>query len=429
MKKNFTQFTTPKSHFFSLAVRFKNLLRRVEKLISSNEFWSFSQKKQSSLLGKLSRLYQQVSSFSTSYALKIAGASICFTLFCGSVNAADPTFSKWVSDIPIEFSSIYSNLTSNNSTDYTFMDGSFADIDGDGDLDATLLALITGSGQELFYFENDNGIFSQNTIDSPFGNLTSLGDVYNIDIADYDNDGDLDLITCEALSGTFITHYQLNSGTFEFASGSDINDNHYNAFASSEIDPSTSENYLSNVKFMDVDNDGLSDLVGTYNASGSTISRTIYQQSDNTFSNTTDNVPIDVSINNSSSSAILQIADMDNDGDDDMFVFYGSSSFSDCNYYQNDGSGNFTLFDASSDIPLPLSDMSNDGYTFLADLDGDTDIDVFQPGDVLTTANQASFENTSDSTPAVPVSPFVALLAFIPALYEATKKYFKKKIV
>lgn len=426
MKKHYLKISARPSLFYSLALRFKNLLKRIDNLLATGQFEAYGRKKQEQLLEKLRMLYTQLSGINPSYALKVAGVAACFALISGTANAQSPAFELWEPS-PIEFNSIYASATA-SSNEWLVADGAFADIDDDGDLDAMLLVGIPGLDMycKVAYFENDNGTYVENPGDNPFAMINDeTSSVVSIDVADYDNDGQLDLIFVPKEGAVFtLVHMVLNAGEFVYASGSDINLNHSDFAPSS--DPTS-------VKFMDVNNDGLLDLVGTcFTPSEDVLTRTLFQLADHTFESVpTPGIPISTPILTASLSC--QVADVDGDGDDDLFACYldesESGDYLKIVYYQNDGSGNFTVIDDDTEIPLPMANMSLLSLTLLADLDNDGDIDVFQPGDIVgaTGTNQAAFRNLSDPA-AVPVSPLVAIAAFVVGGFGILRRNRKKQL-
>ena len=405
MKKVYLNISPKNVDFHSIALKFKNLSTKIDELISNGKFWSFNNNQQEKLVTKLRSLFEKLSSLNPKYALKVAGAAMCFTLIAGTANAQ--TFQEWTAG-----TSPFSFNTVRGHSEYSVIDGTFADIDGDGDKDAVLI-----DGSLANYFENDNGIFRENSGENPFtlGYFGALG----IDIADFDGDGDLDAIIV-LNSGysysTIIEHYEMVDGKFEYVSGSPIN-NGGNSGSNLSFGPGIQ------AKFADVDGDGDLDIVGAwYCGIGSFL-----QQSDHNFV-LSHSLPLNGG-NGINPNLRLNLADMDGDGDKDLFVFNpskGSPGLADATenirYFENTpGSGAFA---SNSNIPLPVADMSGYLVPLLADLDGDGDIDVLIPGNGT---EQAAFQNLTGN-PSVPVSPIVALLAFAASGFGVLKRNRKKKV-
>jgi len=84
-------------------------------------------------------------------------------------------------------------------------DSKFLDIDFDGDFDLTVCHL--GSPREKIWF-NDGGVF---TLDN--GAISNQTDSsLDVEVADFDGDGDLDIITAQGESGLFTNRIYINTG-------------------------------------------------------------------------------------------------------------------------------------------------------------------------------------------------------------------------
>jgi hypothetical protein len=430
MKKTYLNFSFNSTEFHSIALKFRNLSGKIDTFLNSGKFWEFSKSQQDRLLSKLRRLFEKLSNLDLRYAMKIAGAALCFTLISGAAKAL-PTFNDFVNPVnPFSFSLIFGNPI---PIDF-IADGAFVDMDGDAtpgnpDLDAIILTYFGAA-----YFENVNGQYIENEAENPFRVSYNYGPGCSgcypmgyigmgIDIADFDGDGDLDAIL---VNSGMLTHYQMVDGLFKFVSGSYINVN-YNSYSGTPF------GYCSQAKFSDVDGDATPgnpdlDIVCAYGCSATYLG-TLIQQSNHTFI-ASSGYPVCGSIStNPPYSNFINMADMDGDGDEDLFVFNGcaptspglaspGSGPSMINYFENQGSAGFNR--VTSGIPLP-DDLSSDYFPILADLDGDGDIDVFTPGN----GGANNFQNLS--APPVPISPFVALLAFAATGFGIFRKNRKKK--
>jgi hypothetical protein len=412
MKKTYLNLSFNSAELHSLALKLRNLSNKIDAFLNSGKFWEFSKNQQVRLLSKLRRLFEKLSSLDLKYAMKIAGAALCFTLISGAAKAL-PTFEDFVNPVnPFSFST----LLGNSFDPDVIADGAFADIDHDGDLDAIVLTYCGAA-----YFENVSGQYIENEAENPFrysgGELMGYIGM-GIDIADFDGLDGLDAVLVG--SGT-LTHYKLVSGMFIYAAGSYINSNY-----SSYPGPF---GYCSQAKFGDVDGDGDLDIVCPYCNSPGTYIGTLIQQGDHTFS-AVSGYPVIGSISTLEAYEIkINMADMDGDGDDDLFVFNGcaptsglavtSSGSSLINYFENTpGSGVFSR--VTSGIPLP-ADLSTQYFPLLADLDGDGDIDIFTPGN----GGGSNFKNLSAAP--VPIPPIVALLAFAATGFGIFRRNRKKK--
>lgn len=374
MKKSYLYFSKSNLDFYSISLKFKNVSAKIDALIKSGKFWKLSKKEQNHQVRKLRRLFEKLYGFNPRYAFKIAGAAMCFVFITSKANAQ--IFTAWP-DNP------FSSLTG------TYIDGAFADIDGDGDNDAILLT----DSREPKYFENVGGVYTENPGANPF---QSGERGTGIDIADFNNDGVLDAIIIDGHSSGHITHYRLQSGVFNDLSSDYLNyDDPYNQSSGSY-----------KAKFNDVDGDGLLDIVIPLPVGAI---KTLIQQPDHSFIEQLNFPVISVDFGYPAGGIYLNMADMDLDGDDDLFVFpdYDSSPIG---YFENtSGSG---VFVKNLTIPLPISQMSNPMFTLLVDLDGDGDIDVFTPNAPAATSN---LRNGVPPAPGVPISTFFAVALFAAA--------------
>jgi len=85
----------------------------------------------------------------------------------------------------------------------------WGDIDNDGDLDIVFTGWSDSKGALTAIYKNQNGLFVPSGISLP-----GLGNGF-VDLGDFDNDGDLDLLLCGDYNGTLITRiYVNNSGVF-----------------------------------------------------------------------------------------------------------------------------------------------------------------------------------------------------------------------
>ncbi|MGD1699911.1 FG-GAP-like repeat-containing protein [Dapis sp. BLCC M229] len=231
----------------------------------------------------------------------------------------------------------------------------FADIDGDGDLDA----FIGEEDGNINYFENDgSGSFSEVTGSGNPLNGVNVGGWSTPTFADIDGDGDLDAFIGE-LDGN-INYFENNgSGSFSEVTGSG---NPLNG-----VDVGLEEG-RSAPTFADIDGDG--DLDAFIGNGEATID---YFENDGSgsFSQVTGSGnPLNaVNVGFVSNPTF---ADIDGDGDLDAFIGEGKA---DITYFENDGSGNFSEVTGSGN-PLDDVDVSDSAPTF-ADIDGDGDLDAF----------------------------------------------------
>jgi len=250
---------------------------------------------------------------------------------------------------------------------------SFGDFDNDGHLD--------------LFVQNWNGRNSHlymNTGDGTFTKITS-GDIVNDDgwsfnssVADYDNDGNLDIFVDNGAFTAFVENnflYKGNGdGTFtKITTGDIVNDGEHSLSSS----------------WCDYDDDGDQDLfvANSDPFNGIAINNFLYKNNGNgTFTRLTEGVVV----NDSSISIGGSWGDYDNDGDFDLFV---ANWYEENNYlYQNNGDGTFTK--------ITSGDIVNDGGWSVSgtwgDYDNDGDLDLYVTNDW----NQKNFlySNNGDGT-------------------------------
>ena len=231
-----------------------------------------------------------------------------------------------------------------------------ADIDNDGDLDL----LITGKDGSLnndktTLYNNDGlGNFTEITQNG----LSILTEGGSIAFADTDGDGDQDLLlTGRDNSPTYYAHFYLNDGSGNFTPET-----------TQPFEPSVG----GNLDFADIDNDGDMDLFMTGFLAGNTRFSKLYQNDGaGNFSEITSTPFLD--IGGTSSSAFF---DMDNDNDLDLILTgRNNNNEKKTTLYENDGAGNFSLVSNT-----PFENVSNGGIA-VADTDNDGDIDVLINGE------------------------------------------------
>lgn len=252
----------------------------------------------------------------------------------------------------------------------------FADLDGDGDLD-----LFTGEvNGQILHYRNDDGNFNQVTgSDNPLDGI-DVGFVSTPTFVDIDGDGDLDLFSGE-FNGT-ILFFRNDGGAFVEQIGAA---NPFNG-----VDIGT----YSNIAFADIDGDGDEDAflgladgtVAYYRNDGGAF--TPQQGTLNPLNG------IDVGEPDAQDFSFPSFADVDGDGDEDALI---GEVFGRVRYYENEG-GAFTERTGSSS---PLEDIRLGFYAApaFADIDGDGDVDAAIGSDTTITGDSRGrvsfFENTT----------------------------------
>ena len=254
----------------------------------------------------------------------------------------------------------------------------FLDFDSDGDLD--LMSQNNSDPDYINYFENYNGSFNGSIIISDIsGAYVVSSSVMTPTFADIDNDGDADFFTGN-VSGT-LTYYEnigLSNGVPEFQfitnSWQDIyivggmrDDNRHGASA---------------ITFIDLDGDGDLDLSwGDY-----------FQQSLYIIWNSgtlEEPIMLDVALEYppvdpvfSAGQNMPTFADLDGDGDEDLYVAvlsgaYGNQLVNNFFYYENIGIGFKSEFSYVTRSYLSMLDIFSNSSPELIDIDFDGDLDLF----------------------------------------------------
>jgi len=282
---------------------------------------------------------------------------ICFN-FCPAQEQWEQQLDGWVDDVYYPYLFLGGNF-------YTRI--SFADIDNDGDLD-----LFYGGGDagSLVYFENtgdaNNPLFEFRYEEFP--GLTNweyggYGGTVDVDFADLDNDGDLDVAYSSYLDIGGLIRW--NDGS----PGDPIFIGRY---------PLGPQSGNSSVTLVDIDNDGDYDYFsghGDYPHQlifarnyGTPDSAYFHHQGDtHNYQDLFFSRPFN-----------FDMGDIDNDGDVDLIICKPHGPVA---YYENTGTPDSAYFTHITDDFLPGRDTTDWMETpELADIDGDGDLDLFLAG-------------------------------------------------
>ncbi|ABW67558.1 FG-GAP repeat domain-containing protein [Desulfosudis oleivorans] len=266
----------------------------------------------------------------------------------------------------------------------------FADIDGDGDMDA-----IGGEGDEGFIYFQNTGTASApaftayypyiSVIENPFAFLDPFGTYATPAFVDIDGDGDMDLIFGKYNTGSL--GFSENIGTATDPAFNSAVDNPFDLYEGGPYSTPT---------FADIDNDGDMDAVmgeaeGYLNffenntVGGESIDFTKFYPTD------TGNPLYGQNPGYYSSPAFVDIdgdGDMDmvvgayndyGDDDDDFSDVTASSSAGSLTYYQNVGDADAPAFALRTGAKSPFSgfDVGYLSTPAFVDIDGDGDLDAF----------------------------------------------------
>ena len=225
-------------------------------------------------------------------------------------------------------------------------DAKWGDLNNDGKLDLVITGY-SSSGRKTFIYENTGSGFTQVFNNQLMGMSNS-----SLDLGDYDNDGDLDILIAGQSNSGYRTKLYRNNGVSGFSE----------VFTNSFLGI-----YRGEVKFGDLDNDGdLDILVSGYSSSGNRTR--VYRNNSGTSFST-----IYPNIGNFGYSSV-DWGDIDNDGDLDLLINgYTSSWAVQTKIYKNNGN-------TFSDYLSGQLDGVRNGSTDFGDLDNDGDLDMLISG-------------------------------------------------
>jgi predicted nucleotidyltransferase len=225
----------------------------------------------------------------------------------------------------------------------------FTDIDNDGDIDLLSTGLTPlNQGSSVLYTNDGNGVFTDTS--TPF-----IGMSYSqIAFADIDNDGDQDvLVTGSETASLGKTMLYRNDGTGV-----------YTLIANAQL----MDVRRGSIAFADIDNDGDQDLLVTGQTNSNQTLAKLYSN---------DGTGVFTEISGTPFTGILSgaiaFADVDNDGDQDVFITGNNANLPSSKLYINNGTGTFTL------SPSTFTQVYSSMIAF-GDIDNDGDQDLLMSG-------------------------------------------------
>ena len=227
------------------------------------------------------------------------------------------------------------------------------DLNGDGDLD-----ILTSSWQPaapLHYFENDGaGGFVDRTAEA---NLEGITGGLNMLQADYDNDGDPDVLI---LRGAWLAEYGKHPNSLLRNDGGRFTDVSFAVGLAANPYPTQAAGWA------DYDNDGDLDLyVGNESYQGLVAPSQLYRNDDGHFTD----VAADLGVENLRFAKGVTWGDYDGDGDPDLYV---SNLGAPNRLYRNDGD-HFTDVAEQAGVALPSQSFA----TWFWDYDNDGHLDLY----------------------------------------------------
>jgi hypothetical protein len=279
--------------------------------------------------------------------------------FVGELNANDPDYGGLYENNNGSFT----ELTNSGLPQYSLGEADWGDVDGDGDLDIVIIGYSenTSTANSDVYLNNGNGTFSP----ANSGIIgVYMGDVHFVDI---NNDGNLDiaLTGMETTGWTNVTKIYVNDGSGNF----------------SEISTALPSVNIGKIKFADYDNDGDMDFVinGWEATTNASYTKIWDNNGDETFTENNNIVLNQLWLGD------MEWADINGDGNIDLFISGTAAADSEMYIFLNDGSGNFT-----NDPHFNFTAVHQSEAEF-ADYDGDGDVDLFITGRHYNTAAGTEF--------------------------------------
>ncbi|NNE00358.1 MAG: VCBS repeat-containing protein, partial [Pirellulaceae bacterium] len=257
-------------------------------------------------------------------------------IVAGTLNDASSATLSWYQNDGLE-NFTKNTITTGAMTANTIRDLDVADVDGDGFLD---IVTVSQLDNRIAWWKNDGlGNFTQN-IEATFSSGRSIQAV------DFDNDGDIDFIAGRSGSGNTIVWYD-NDGAENFTART--------------VATQATADQVTSLDVADIDGDLDLDIVAASFAND----KFLWFEHQGAGSFVTHTIDSGVSVDGA---VYVSIADVDGDGD--MDVATASQYANVVAYYKNDGAGNFG---AGPEWSITANGARS---VFAADLENDGDIDI-----------------------------------------------------
>ncbi|MCB9283329.1 MAG: VCBS repeat-containing protein [Lewinellaceae bacterium] len=367
--------------------QFRYLSKKVNRMLENGRFYQMEEGLQRHLIAKLRTLYRKLSLVFS--ARQLRGALAGAALLLGAGAAQGQTFGPQVVT-PFNFTNIIAyNLPG------------FADIDGDGDKDLFVSGYVYGESEyfSLHFYENvgtPNAPDFAAPVDQAFG-IDDLN-MSNPVFVDIDNDGDVDLFMPQLYYGNI--WFRENTGTDTAP-----------VFAPTQTNPFGLGSLLlfPFISFVDIDHDGDYDMFATEFYAVTRFYENIGTPEAPNFAAPVNN-PFGITAPPLAIIRTMDFSDVDNDGDQDLIYFdldgeyYTSSVY----FRENIGTPEAPVFDAP--VQEPSGVFINGAYLVMptfADIDNDGDEDLFF-GAYLDYGGLFYYENLN-STNAIPLSDDAAV--------------------
>ena len=251
------------------------------------------------------------------------------------------------------------------------------DLDNDGDIDVVIANGRHWPGQNRIFFNNGRGKF---TVSKNLGKESSTS--YSVEVADFDNDGDLDLAVGNDMAPNKLF---LNDGKGKFTIGGSFGDKYA---------PTR------NLVISDIDKDGDYDILITNRG----VQNQICLNDGNA------NFEKVVGFGSNDDSTIdVEIADMDNDGDNDLIV---ANRDKQQNYvYLNNGNLKFKdkiPFGSGHDNTrsVAVGDINNDGYLDIISANIGESNRIYFGDSLLNFSTYVELDDSSDRSSSVSLADF-----------------------